>query len=411
MSQTVIKIESLSKQYRLGQVGTGTLSHDLNRWWANIRGREDPFKKVTTINDRNIADGGEYVWALKDINFEVEKGEILGIIGKNGAGKSTLLKILSKVTGPTTGTIKTKGRIASLLEVGTGFHPEMTGRENIYMNGTLNGMRRHEIKAKLDEIIDFAGVAKYLDTPTKRYSSGMTVRLGFAVAAFLEPEILIVDEVLAVGDFEFQDKAIGRMSEISGQSGRTILFVSHNMGAIQRLCTKAIHLQNGEVSDIGETSRVIGRYFSKDSKKNNVLRDLSTEFAGIIIKLFKFNQPKAGFNQPIKFEFIISTNLQANEIRIGVGINNSLSNRVVTTSSTITTSSHDEKFSIELANHYLPPDNYEVSLGLDLGGNTIFFSNNILQFEISADEILNPLLVERSGRLGVFLPNKTIHNN
>ncbi len=223
MSNTVIKVENLSKLYRVGQIGTGTLSHDLNRWWARVRGREDPFAKVGHVNDRTQkAQKGETVWALKDINFEVKQGEVLGIIGKNGAGKSTLLKLLSRVTSPTTGEVKLKGRVASLLEVGTGFHPEMTGRENIYMNGTIMGMTRREIAAKLDDIVDFAGVAKYLDTPTKRYSSGMTVRLGFAVAAFLEPEILIVDEVLAVGDAEFQKRAIGKMQEVAHGDGRTV---------------------------------------------------------------------------------------------------------------------------------------------------------------------------------------------
>ena len=229
-----IKIEDLSKQYRLGLVSTRTLSHDLNRWWQiNIRGKEDPYLKIGEVNDRATRGDGEYVWALRDINLEVEQGEVLGIIGKNGAGKSTLLKILSKVTAPTTGTIKTKGRIASLLEVGTGFHYEMTGRENIYMNGAIMGMSKVEINRKLDEIIDFAGVERYIDTPVKRYSSGMIVRLGFAVAAHLEPEILVIDEVLAVGDAEFQKKAIGKMQDISKGNGRTVLFVSHNMGALQ----------------------------------------------------------------------------------------------------------------------------------------------------------------------------------
>jgi lipopolysaccharide transport system ATP-binding protein len=224
--------ENLSKQYRLGLVGTGTLSHDLNRWWHRIRGKEDPYLKVGEVNDRSSRGGSDYVWALRDINFEVQQGEVLGIIGKNGAGKSTLLKIMSKVTGPTTGRIKAKGRIASLLEVGTGFHPELTGRENIYLNGTILGMTKKEVDRKLDEIVDFAGVARYLDTPAKRYSSGMMVRLGFAVAAHLEPEILIVDEVLAVGDAEFQKKAIGKMQEVSHEGGRTVLFVSHNMASV-----------------------------------------------------------------------------------------------------------------------------------------------------------------------------------
>ncbi|MCC5929238.1 MAG: ABC transporter ATP-binding protein [Cyclobacteriaceae bacterium] len=263
MSNTVIQVSNLSKLYRLGEVGTGTISHDLNRWWSKVRGKEDPFAKVGTVNDRTQkAEKGEHVWALRDINFKVEQGEVLGIIGKNGAGKSTLLKLLSRVTSPTTGEIKAKGRIASLLEVGTGFNPEMTGRENIYMNGTILGMRRREITAKLDDIVDFAGVAKYLDTPTKRYSSGMTVRLGFAVAAFLEPEILIVDEVLAVGDAEFQKRAIGKMQDISKGGGRTVLFVSHNMGSVNALCTKAIILTNGKVTTTGNVDKVIQEYLN-----------------------------------------------------------------------------------------------------------------------------------------------------
>lgn len=263
MPNPVIKVSNLSKLYRLGEVGTGTISHDLNRWWSRVRGKEDPFAKVGTVNDRTQkAEKGEHVWALRDINFEVEQGEVLGIIGKNGAGKSTLLKLLSRVTSPTTGEIKAKGRIASLLEVGTGFNPEMTGRENIYMNGTILGMRRREITAKLDDIVDFAGVAKYLDTPTKRYSSGMTVRLGFAVAAFLEPEILIVDEVLAVGDAEFQKRAIGKMQDISKGGGRTVLFVSHNMASIKKLCKRGLLLNNGQIQVDNNIDMVIEEYLS-----------------------------------------------------------------------------------------------------------------------------------------------------
>ena len=259
---TVIKVENLSKQYRLGQVGTGTLSHDLNRWWHRLRGKPDPYLKIGETNDRATKGQTEYVWALKDINFEVQQGEVLGIIGKNGAGKSTLLKILSKVTGPTTGAIKAKGRIASLLEVGTGFHPELTGRENIFLNGTILGMTKAEVKAKLDEIVAFAGVERYLDTPVKRYSSGMMVRLGFAVAAHLEPEILIVDEVLAVGDAEFQKKAIGKMQEVSTQGGRTVLFVSHNMGSVRRLCDRSVLLKSGKIESYGNTDYIVNHYLS-----------------------------------------------------------------------------------------------------------------------------------------------------
>ena len=261
----VLKAENISKQYRLGTVGTGTLSHDLNRWWHSIRGKEDPYLKVGDVNDRSSKATSEYVWALKDINFEVEAGEVLGIIGKNGAGKSTLLKILSKVTTPTSGTIKYKGRIASLLEVGTGFNPELTGRENVYLNGAILGMTKKEITSKLSEIIEFSGCERYIDTPTKRYSSGMTVRLAFAVAAFLEPEILVIDEVLAVGDAEFQKKAIGKMQDISREGGRTVLFVSHNMAAVKSLCTRGIVLENGKVSYIGLIEDCVAKYSSSAS--------------------------------------------------------------------------------------------------------------------------------------------------
>ncbi|MGH2665074.1 ABC transporter ATP-binding protein [Flavobacterium sp.] len=257
----ILKAENISKQYRLGQVGTGTLSHDLNRWWHLVRGKEDPYLKVGEVNDRSTKGGSDYVWALQDISFEVERGEVLGIIGKNGAGKSTLLKILSKVTSPTTGSIKSRGRIASLLEVGTGFNPELTGRENIYLNGAILGMTKKEIASKLDEIIEFSGCERYIDTPVKRYSSGMTVRLAFAVAAFLEPEILVVDEVLAVGDAEFQKKAIGKMQDISRGEGRTVLFVSHNMAAVKSLCTKGVVLEHGKVVFSGGVDEAIDEYF------------------------------------------------------------------------------------------------------------------------------------------------------
>ncbi len=253
-----IKFENVSKQYRLGQVGTGALSHDIHRAWAKLRGKPDPFAKVGVENKREVA-GGEYVWALKDIAFEVKKGEVLGIIGRNGAGKSTLLKLLSRIMAPTCGTIKARGRIASLLEVGTGFHPELTGRENIYLNGAILGMRREEVRRQLDAMIEFSGCGKYIDTPVKRYSSGMTVRLGFAVAAHLECEILVVDEVLAVGDAEFQRKCIDKMGEVA-RNGRTVLFVSHNMSAVKALCNRAILLSEGMVSLDGQVDAVVGQY-------------------------------------------------------------------------------------------------------------------------------------------------------
>lgn len=260
MSRKVIEFDGVGKQYVLGTFGTGTLSHDLNRWWAHIRGKEDPYLKVGEVNDRTRKGDSRFVWALKDISFSVEQGDVVGIIGKNGAGKSTLLKILSRVTSPTVGTIKVKGRIASLLEVGTGFHPEMTGRENIYMNGSIMGMTRAEITRKLDEIVDFAGVEKYLDTPVKRYSSGMIVRLGFAIAAHLDPEILVVDEVLAVGDAEFQKKAIGKMHDVANGQGRTVLFVSHNMAAVKSLCKTGVVMKNGGIEYTGDIESSVGHY-------------------------------------------------------------------------------------------------------------------------------------------------------
>ncbi|PXV64120.1 ABC-type polysaccharide/polyol phosphate transport system ATPase subunit [Dysgonomonas alginatilytica] len=260
MSNIAIEFENISKQYRLGTIGTGTLAHDLNRWWHQVRGKEDPYLQVGQVNDSSAKSTSDYVWALKDISFNVEQGEVLGIIGKNGAGKSTLLKILSRVTSPTTGSIKAKGRIASLLEVGTGFHGELTGRENIYMNGAILGMTKREINRKFDEIVDFSGIEKYIDTPVKRYSSGMTVRLGFAIAAHLEPEILVVDEVLAVGDAEFQKKAIGKMKDVAQGGGRTVLFVSHNMGSIKSLCTKGLLLKNGSIDCFDKIDKTVERY-------------------------------------------------------------------------------------------------------------------------------------------------------
>lgn len=255
-----LKAENISKQYRLGQVGTGTLSHDLNRFWHKVRGKEDPYLKIGEANDRASKGESEYVWSLRDINFEIEQGDAVGIIGRNGAGKSTLLKLLSKVTKPTTGSIRTNGRIASLLEVGTGFHPEMTGRENVYLNGAILGMTRKEITRKFDEIVAFSGVERYIDTPVKRYSSGMYVRLAFAVAAHLESEILIVDEVLAVGDADFQKKCLGKMGDVTKGEGRTILFVSHNMTAVKELCNKGILLNQGTLAYEGEMLNTIIEY-------------------------------------------------------------------------------------------------------------------------------------------------------
>ena len=267
MSKPIIHVENLSKAYQIGQIGTGTISKDIERFWiTKVLGKEDPFLKIGETNDRSKKGESNIVWSLKDINFEINQGDAVGIIGKNGAGKSTLLKLLSRVTSPTTGEIKVKGRIASLLEVGTGFHPELSGKENIYLNGAILGMRKKEITRKLDEIIDFSGVERYIDTPVKRYSSGMYVRLAFAVAAHLESEILIVDEVLAVGDAEFQKKCLGKMGDISKGEGRTILFVSHNMAAVKSLCNTGIVLENGKLvysNDVQSSINYYTEIFSK----------------------------------------------------------------------------------------------------------------------------------------------------
>lgn len=305
MKDIILKAENISKQYRLGQVGTGTMAHDLNRWWHQIRGKENPYLKIGDTNDRSTKGSSDYVWALQDINFEVERGEILGIIGKNGAGKSTLLKILSRVTAPTTGSIKFGGRVASLLEVGTGFNGEMTGRENIYLNGAILGMTKKEITSKIDAIIDFSGCERYIDTPVKRYSSGMYVRLAFAVAAFLEPEILIIDEVLAVGDAEFQKKAIGKMQDISQEGGRTVLFVSHNMAAIKQLCTKTIMMENGTIVFEGNTNEGIDYYLQSnqyDGYKGSYINE-AVEESGIVsldvLDKNGVNRTEFGFDEAI----------------------------------------------------------------------------------------------------------------
>ncbi len=286
-----LKAENISKQYRLGQVGTGTLTHDLNRFWHRMRGKEDPYLKIGETNDRTTKGDSDYVWSLRDINFEIEQGDAVGIIGRNGAGKSTLLKLLSKVTKPTTGKIYTNGRIASLLEVGTGFHPEMTGRENIYLNGAILGMTRKEIKRKFDEIVDFSGVERYIDTPVKRYSSGMYVRLAFAVAAHLESEILIVDEVLAVGDAEFQKKCLGKMGDVSKGEGRTVLFVSHNLTAVKGLCKTGILLDQGRLTFTGGVEEAVIEYQRNNLTQSSYMHsgDFSEALGNENIKILEFS--------------------------------------------------------------------------------------------------------------------------
>lgn len=313
MSKNIaIKVENLSKAYQLGQIGTGTISRDLERWYARIRGKEDPFLRIGETNDRSIKGESDVVWSLKDINFEIEQGDAVGIIGRNGAGKSTLLKILSKVTAPTTGRISGKGRIASLLEVGTGFHPELSGRENIFLNGAILGMRKKEIQRKFDEIVDFAGIERYIDTPVKRYSSGMYVRLAFAVAAHLESEILIVDEVLAVGDAEFQKKCLGKMGEVSKGEGRTVLFVSHDMNSVGQLCRNGLHLKDGKVCNNGPINDIIRSYLSNKIELSHfVNEDINAQFKPMYIKQITLsdNQNNAKSEFYVEDEIVLHFNI------------------------------------------------------------------------------------------------------
>ena len=396
MANTVIKVENLSKQYRLGNVGLGTISHDVNRWYqTTIRRREDPYLKIGDANDRSVKGESEYVWALRDINFEVKQGEVLGIIGRNGAGKSTLLKILSRTTSPTTGQIKMKGRVASLLEVGTGFHPELTGRENIFLNGAILGMTKNEIKSKFDEIVDFAGVERYVDTPVKRYSSGMYVRLAFAVAAHLEPEILIVDEVLAVGDAEFQKKALGKMKDVSRNDGRTVLFVSHNMTAIQNLCHSAILLSNGTIREIGKTGNIINRYFTSKKNKGSVLSEIkqrkgngNLQFISGNIKTINssiYNAVDSFSEVVIELEFKTKENYIINNARIDIGINNILGDRIAWLSSDTIGSRPDlsyGKLDFHISNFPLAPGDYNCNLYCEINNEVADWVGDVMEFSV-----------------------------
>ena len=383
-----IEIENVSKQYRLGLVSTGTIAHDLNRWWAvNVMHKEDPYLKIGETNDRSKKGESDYVWALKDINFNVEQGDVVGIIGKNGAGKSTLLKLLSRVTTPTTGEIRVRGRIASLLEVGTGFHQEMTGRENIYLNGAIMGMTKHEIDKKIDEIVDFSGCERYIDTPVKRYSSGMTVRLGFAVAAFLEPEILVVDEVLAVGDAEFQKKAIGKMQDVAQGGGRTVLFVSHNMAAVKRLCKSGILLENGQVSFSGTAEETISRYLTVNSEEvGKTLIDRKDRigngkilFSSVVFKNIKGDVVEEAFSgQYIKIEVHFQINDKDADLSKAIfscGFSDSYGTNV--TSWVSDEMEHDFSdlskgyLTIEIPALYLRPQTYSIRLQLSIGTTNV----------------------------------------
>ena len=387
--------------YQLGIVGTGTIGNDLKRWWAmSVRGKEDPFLKVGQTNDRATKGTSDFVYALRDIDFKVEQGDVVGIIGKNGAGKSTLLKLLSRITAPTTGTIKARGRIASLLEVGTGFHPELTGRENIYMNGSIMGMRKHEIDRKLDEIVDFAGVERYLDTPAKRYSSGMTVRLGFAVAAFLEPEILVVDEVLAVGDAEFQKKAIGKMNEVASGQGRTVLFVSHNMNSVRQLCRSGVVLKNGMIDHIGTADDCVDFYLEtnisdlvKESKiDNRYRRDTNRTMNLEYINIRMLNDPtNMATEEPLHLQMTIRrNNPKIREAQFGIFINNSSDVPVASCyTDPIALPENGDTFDIDVVipNHHLAKGLYKINMNISKFDYTAFARDHDLVFNVLSFEV------------------------
>lgn len=408
-----LKAENISKQYRLGQVGTGTLTHDLNRFWHKIRGKENPYLKIGESNDRSTKGSSDYVWSLRDINFEIEQGDAVGIIGRNGAGKSTLLKLLSKVTKPTTGKIYTNGRIASLLEVGTGFHPEMTGRENIYLNGAILGMTRKEITRKFDEIVDFSGVERYIDTPVKRYSSGMYVRLAFAVAAHLESEILIVDEVLAVGDAEFQKKCLGKMGDVTKGEGRTILFVSHNMAAIQTLCNYGILLENGKSKFSGEISDVISYYSTTSDLSEEITPN--TENIAYLTGLKIFSNDKLGIicGADVKFEFTIFSKQNLENIVIGLGINDNMGTRIMTPFSM----HFDKKFNLNVGENIISCSipkfplrlgTYQVEIYIGNGDKTFDYYDKGLIIKVeSFDENYVKILNEQA-QGSIILPQEWI---
>jgi lipopolysaccharide transport system ATP-binding protein len=396
MSKYAIEVDNISKQYRLGQVGSGTLRHDLQRAWYKMRGKEDPFLHVGATNNRSQKDLADWVWALRDINFKVEEGEVLGIIGRNGAGKSTLLKILSMITSPTKGELIMNGRVASLLEVGTGFHQDLTGRENIYLNGAVLGMRKKEIDTKLDAIVDFSGVEGYIDTPVKRYSSGMKMRLGFAVAAFLEPDILIVDEVLAVGDAEFQKKCLGKIKSVSSAEGRTVLFVSHNLGAVKNLTTRCIMLEHGELVSEGAPGKVIEDYLRMTTLPENVMLEgkRANEFWGQDIRLNAIRPVFGGglsffhFGEPLQFEVTFSVRKPSTDmLRFGCTIA-TLDERPVASMMTQpvleVTKEGDFQYKVSISDFDLFPGSYRLSLSVGIGD----FQETRKEFDVLRDALV-----------------------
>lgn len=388
--ETVIKVEGLYKEYRLGAIGQSTIREDLNNFLRNISGKK---ATVDSIDDNNRLSGeSKFVYALQNINFEVQSGEVLGIVGKNGAGKSTLLKILSKVTGPTHGEIKINGRIASLLEVGTGFHPELTGGENIYLNGAILGMSKAEIREKYNKIVDFSGIGKYINTPVKRYSSGMYVRLAFAVAAHLEPEILIVDEVLAVGDAEFQSKCLGKMDSVA-KDGKTVLFVSHNLAAVNDLCTRCLHMEYGKLVGSDTPQNIIRNYLegsvSLTSQETTAgLAERESPKYGVRAKIIALNGSKEHYfwREPFEFEFTIKRlDATMNIITFGFGIDGSNGTRICTHECKDDYTFGDKEeltFKVRLTEPYFVPSKYYLNIGIRSNTDTLDFLGNFVAFNI-----------------------------
>lgn len=417
---TVIKVEGLSKQYRLGQVGTGSLADDVNRFWHRVRGKEDPYSKIGEINDRSVKGTSDYVWALNNVNFDVKQGEVLGIIGRNGAGKTTLLKILSRTTTPSKGSLKIKGRVASLLEVGTGFHPDLTGRENVFLNGAILGLRKHEIEKKFDEIIDFSGVERYIDTPVKRYSSGMYVRLAFGVAAHLEPDILIVDEVLAVGDTEFQQKCLGKIGDVSKQEGRTVLFVSHNMSAVTSLCSTALLLDKGAMNAMGDVNTVIGTYlkiaketvgFTYDDSSPTAGQKLKIRSVSIIdhmgVRMSKVNNANKAYIE-ISIEVLMEgkgydIGLELIHIQYGPILCSSLKDANLENFSSIVLNKGIRNYRIELPLQYLRGGDYYVTLSASVPKVEILDEYRY-ETHFSIEDSISPVAKTTEGRSGVILP-------
>jgi len=419
MSNTVISVENLTKRYDLGVIGTGTLSRDLNRWWARLRGAPDPYTRIGQQD--HFKRIGESILALDDVSFKVAQGEALGIIGKNGAGKSTLLKILSRVTAPTSGVVKVKGRIGSLLEVGTGFHPELTGRENVYLNGAILGMRKDEVDRKFDEIVDFSGVEKFIDTPVKRYSSGMYVRLAFAVAAHLDPEILVVDEVLAVGDAEFQKKCLGKMGDVAGE-GRTVLFVSHNMAAIKNLCNRCILLFEGKLLLDGNSESVVDEYITQTKGTNSINSNIyfwedkreDTDVQFIQAELLNsYDKPSEVFTpqEPIKFRLSYKIHQKISGLRLVLQIKTTAGEIV------FATTDHSERKNNQLLpgiyisectfpSHLFNLKEYVIVLGAGNPGVKFYYKpKEILRFSVSGIGNHGSIYSDFSNWPGVVCPS------